>query len=103
MKQQTVDVQVGGFRTEETTERVVLLIKNQFIPAEDHIKIVINQEGIILERWDEANCRYVNSYGLTFSTDFNGDKNDVYADEPEDEEEPLVTEAKADEDEAEAA
>ena len=75
---------MGGYRTSETTQHVILLIKNQFIPPEDHIKIDITDEAIIIERWDSANCRYVNSYGLTFSTDFNGPKGDVYADEPED-------------------
>jgi hypothetical protein len=69
MKQRT-DIHADGVSFKETTKPVMLVVKNDSIPACDHIEIKVTQEGVIIERWDETNCRFVHAYGLTFDEDF---------------------------------
>jgi hypothetical protein len=67
---QRIDIHADGVSFTETTEPVMLVVKNDSIPACDHIEIKVTHEGVIIERWDETNCRFVHAYGLIFDKDF---------------------------------
>lgn len=87
--EQTIYLQTSDTDSEVIAENeVTLLVQNNFIPEIDHIKIAVNQEGVIIERWDQANGRYVNSYCVLFANDFNGPKGEALDDEVEIEDEP---------------
>ena len=78
---QTIDIQVNENSIGTTEDAIQLVIKNDFLPAIDHIVVRISTEGIVIERLDVANNRYVNAYCVVFAQDFNGDG--LYVDELE--------------------
>ena len=79
---QTIAIQVNNAYCCETTHLVTLIVTNPSLPTTDHIEVKVTREGIIIERWDAANVRFVNAYGVTFATDFNGTQGgDIYSDE----------------------
>ena len=67
---QRIDIHADGLNFTETTKPVMLVVKNDSIPACDHIEIKVTSEGVIIERWDDVNNRFVHAYGLTFDEDF---------------------------------
>jgi hypothetical protein len=80
---QTIAIQVNDEYVSETTHLVTLIVTNDSIPRTDHIEIKVSEKGVIIERWDAENVRFVNAYHVVFATDFNGVPNDDYADEPD--------------------
>ncbi len=89
---QTIAIQVNGAYCSETTHLVTLIVTNPHLPAEDHIEVKVSREGVIIERWDVANKRFVNAYQVTFATDFNGEPDDDYADEKDGDDDSVTTE-----------
>jgi hypothetical protein len=67
---QRIDIRADGLSFTETTKPVMLVVKNDSIPARDHIEIKVTKEGVIIERSDDVNNRFVHAYGLTFDEDF---------------------------------
>jgi hypothetical protein len=67
---QRIDIYEDGLSFKDTTKLVTLVVKNDSIPACDHIEIKVTEEGVKIERWDDVNNRFVHAYCVTFDEDF---------------------------------